>query len=341
MALPAARQTLTRATIGACLALVGLALWQPAGSAQPGGDTESVEVPTGVEAWYNTTPLPVGDLPVVPPPTNPYEEDTLHVRITGGQENARTYISLDLKRLPVGTEISDGLLSLPLAPSEKETDDDRSARLWICLADPLDEKVSGSFEQPPKVDCESRSGATYVRKPRPHFIVDLAPFVDFLQTNSLAVLPSDVAREKGDTWHVSFYGKKNDTKSANPVTAELVIAEVSGLAAAPPPVPPVNPDPAPPADSGFGSGSLNIGMPPPTQPLNDAPAPPSSDRLGSRTPATRNPQPVAAPPAEPTAAEGPSYTAVWALPLLLLLLAGYFSSALTRDIVVSRLSDDS
>ncbi|MCA1677114.1 MAG: hypothetical protein LC799_34685, partial [Actinobacteria bacterium] len=183
-----------------------------------GGD--KTEVMTDIEAWYNTSPLPGGELPVVPPPANPYDEHTLHVRITSGEEDARTYVSLDTTDLPAGAEINAGTLILPLHPTETDTGDDRKALFEACLADPIIDRVSGSFEAPPEVDCKLKSGAIYEGKPEPHFVVDLTPFVDFLETNSLALLPTDSAREQADTWHVAFYDKKNESKDAAPIVAE-------------------------------------------------------------------------------------------------------------------------
>src|SRR5206468_2890587 len=53
-------------------------------------------VSTTTEAWYNVTPASSsGDLGL--PPVSPYAAHTLHVGITAGNEDARTYLALDVR----------------------------------------------------------------------------------------------------------------------------------------------------------------------------------------------------------------------------------------------------
>ena len=324
-----------------CLCMFVAVLWAPPALTQT---PKKTEVGTAVESWYHTedegveppAPLPV-PVPVAPEPVNPYGENTLHVAIAGGQEEARTYIALDLAKLPATFEVGEASLTLPIDPGGATLNPETS-RVQVCLSDLPAKSQEGSFEEPPEVDCKTKTPATYAKEPFPHLEADITKFGEDLAFSGLVILPSERAVEKQDTWHVTFYGKKNEAEGAKPITAELTV------------LPPEDPF----ADDDFvvpdtPDGEEGAAISPPVSGTSEAPsfdvptssAGPSLDSgTAPETPATEEPvdtgdQPVAAGPELELAAEvEPAYTIVWALPLLLLALSLYLGSALTRDVVV-------
>jgi hypothetical protein len=330
-----------------CLSLFTAVLWAPV--AHP-AESKKVEIETAVEAWYHTaddtvlpSPAPV---PVAPEPANPYAEDTLHVAIAGGQEEARTYITLDLADLPTPFELGEAILTLPIDPNDGSLNADTS-RVQVCLSDLSAKSQEGSFESPPKPDCKTSAPASYFKEPFPHLRADITDFGDDLAFSGLAILPTDRAKEKQDTWHVAFYGKKNKAKEAKPITAKLTILPAEDPFDLDGPT-------APPLDGGStgetgggeapsfdsGGGSIDLGFQDsasgpsldPAEPAQNEPAPepvePGDD-----------PEVAAAPELDLTTNEvEPAYTIVWALPLLLLALSLYLGPALTRDVVVRKRS---
>jgi hypothetical protein len=315
------------------LLLFSVTVWPPAVSnAQNPAPPEEATVSTDVEAWYyvadkGVAPAP---LPAIPDPFSPYGENTLHVSITGGSEDARTYVTLDTTALPTIFELVEGTRELPIDLSGVTIGADTS-RVQVCLATPPPESAEGSFEEPPDVDCSTRTPATYKAEPYPHLLADITDFGADLSFSALAVVPSDRAKEQSDTWHVTFYGKKNDTENARPITAHLTFVE---------PESPFDVDDG--LDTGtstppdFSSGGSSVGgFDTSTGPSFDVGAAPGEEVAAQ--------QPVGAATPAPTEELGLAsdetrapYTIVWALPLLLLAFGSYFSSALTRSIVIRR-----
>src|SRR5687768_3558308 len=77
--------------------LFALMVWSPSARTAP---AKEATVPTDIEAWYYTSDDQADDpppVPFLPDPVNPYGENTLHVGITAGEEDARTYLALDFR----------------------------------------------------------------------------------------------------------------------------------------------------------------------------------------------------------------------------------------------------
>src|SRR5690348_10541957 len=98
------------AVTGLAVPLVGL-LAAPAGASIPADDARSgtATVKVAVDGWYSAsaacTSSPAGCLPAGAP-APPYPAKTLHVGVLAGQEESRTYLSLDLLSLPPGTALT-------------------------------------------------------------------------------------------------------------------------------------------------------------------------------------------------------------------------------------------
>jgi hypothetical protein len=312
--------------------LSALTMWSPMVSGAQTADKETVQ--TAIEAWYHVaddsaSPPP---LPAQPEPLNPYGENTLHVSITGGQEDARTYIALDLGDLPTTFELAEATVKLPISAGGA-TVNAESARVHVCLSDLPPRSQEGSFEEPPEPDCKNPAPAIYKEKPYPHLLADITDFGVDLAYSGLAIMSSARAKEKGDTWHVTLYGKKNENEDARPITARLIVLPAED--------PFADLDFDPNAEFGgtqdFGStgGTGDFDFSNSTGPSFDSGSAP--DIGGAEDPIDAAEPTEAAPELELASEEVESaYTIVWALPLLLLALSFYFGSALTREIVLRR-----
>jgi hypothetical protein len=314
------------------LLMFAVSAWSPYGwtaTAQP----KTEKVGDGVEAWYyvfpdSPAPAPT-PLPVAPDPVNPYGENTLHVGITGGQEDARTYIALDTTHLPTSFKLLDGTLTLPIDPDDG-TVTPESARIQVCLATtPPVKSEEGSFDELPEVDCKTHSAADYEDKPYPHFEVNLTPFAEDLSFGGLAILPTDAAKEKQDSWHVAFYAKKNKDKAAKPITAKLQFVPEDLSLPSPQTTIPTTGGGGGLSTGNFdigggGTGFGNVGVPSGGGGTTDTGQP--------EKPAPAPTQVQALPQVQPTNLIQP-YSIVWALPLLLLAFAFYFGGALTRRVI--------
>jgi hypothetical protein len=323
------RRASRAAVVVVCALLLALSLWSPSAWAQPELQTEVVT--TSVEAWYHLIPGPTPPpLPTQPEPTNPYGEDTLHVGITGGQEDSRTYISLNVEDLPLTFEVEKGFLELPINP-DNGTFGETSAHVQVCLSDPPAENVEGSFEEPPEVDCKTKADAKYRKKPYPRLIASLTEFGADLAFSGLAVMPSEKAKENGETWHVAFYGKKNKAKEAKPIKAKLSVTTEDPFA----------------SFDDFGSVNEDFGTALPGAGGGADISSVSGPSFGSETvdapqqaepPAQAETPAQALPPSAQPASQTRPVTIVWYLPLVLLALASYLASALATQVVVRRRS---
>jgi hypothetical protein len=317
------------AVVVVCAMLLALSLWSPSASAQPKLQTEVV--PTSIEAWYYLIPGPaLPPLPTEPEPANPYGEDTLHVGITAGEEDSRTYISLNVEDLPLTFEIEKGYLELPIDP-DNGTFGETSAHAQVCLADPPTESVEGSFEEPPEVDCKTKADATYRKKPYPRLIASLTEFGADLAFSGLAVLASKKAIENSETWHVAFYGKKNKAKEAKPIQAKLSFTKEDPFASFDDSIGSINEDFGAPLSLGGGADISSVSGPSfGNETLDTAQQPDAPTQAES---------PVEALPAtvQPASQTRPA-TIVWYLPLVLFALASYLASALATQVVIRRRS---
>lgn len=122
--------------------------------------------------------------------------------------------------------IAGGKLTLPVdaAPSDGSLRHD-AASLIVCHVPDSVSATAGSLAKPPKTDCKAASSpATYQAEPEPAFVVDLTAFaMTWAKGESpvLAVLPAPKAESEAETWHVTFWGKNNESEDAKPISAEL------------------------------------------------------------------------------------------------------------------------
>jgi hypothetical protein len=321
-----------RLVAGAAVLLVAWAPG-PAALAERAGQVAS----TGVEAWYNVAPLSPGGLP----PVNPYPPDTLHVGVTGGTEDSRTYLTLDLSALPPGATVVGGVLTLPV-DLDGGTRDVEAAAMEACFVAEPGREVSGSLDPPPKVDCARRSPAVYRDGDRAAFTVDLAPFDD-LGDGGLALLANQSTRAEGASWHVALYGRDNESPDAVPISAVLEIALPAGGQG----VAGTGPSGGSSALAGGtarldGAGTPSIALP--DFGLPGALAAPSATEIpgaaqGPQSSGTAALSSGSAPARADVIASSErrpyALSLAFTLPLLLLVIAGYFASVLNRPVVLA------
>jgi hypothetical protein len=275
-------------------------------------------VRTSAEAWYRLLgPCPaVGGCPTGPT-QNPYPAHTLHVGVTLGQEDSRTYLSLDLASVPARP--SSGVLTLPLASTDAGTQNAETAQLMACLAtDPVAD-VEGSDRPPPSTDCTTNTNARFVTGPGgPAFTIDLTPFLPTWtpDVNGLAIMAAEEARAPGTSWHVAFNGRFR--KGFRPISARLTYES-----------------PAAPAGS---FGRPNPDVTPDVVPFVGEiveQAPVESPQQDQES-AVLSVAPLAQPDG-PAARDGEfAYAWVFWLPLVILVVAGYLAYGLTRRVPIRR-----
>ena len=333
------------AVIAGGLTAAALVLPVPVASAQ----TAPVTSPMAAESWYRTTPLdvpsdgnPLCDLPVAaactPVPEvgvpSQYAADTLHVGVTGGSEESRSFVSLNLSVLPVGAEIAGGTLFLPVATDPQSgTVLPETATLRACLVTAaVKDAVDGAITGAPDADCDTTSPATFRAAEGaqpPVFSIDLAPFAQTWRFGaaSLALVPAEEQAE-GATWHVAFSRRERQADGAVPITAKLELRDAgAGFDLGP-----LDDGPSPasvgvPGSSGFDSGSL-----PASDPGTSFAAPPIPDAASSPAASTAGPPQGTVPVA--SVLSGPfSYPAVFLLPLLAAVAVGWAGRAFTRDLI--------
>lgn len=293
---------------------------------------------TSMEAWYTTTEAcePPADCSMLPPPSA-YPQDTLHVGATGGRPNAVTYLELDTSGVPGDAKLTGGTLTLPInTDSRSGTLGADTAQLVACLVtEKIDDEAEGSLEAPPASECESASSpATFAAEPEPAFTVGLAAFAEqWAQAEEprLAILPASEA-QVGDTWHVSFWGKDNDSESAAPITAKLTYTAGNTRDELPP-----LPDSS---LAGPGEGELVDGGltdPPVAEPIAGEAPEGAASLDGDAEPAPVAGEPEAAPQAAPATFEAPyPYPVAWLMPLLLLIGFAMTGRALTKNLGLAR-----
>jgi hypothetical protein len=318
--------------------LTGVMVLAPAAAAAAAG-SGTVVVKPSAEAWYRSTPacaLPIGCVDATGAPS-PYTANTLHVGVFAGQEEARTYLQLDLTALPAGTKPSGGTLLLPVAGGTGSgTRSADAATMQACAVKAPVEDADGSFATPPEADCEAASApATFApaegEEPA-SFTVSLAALTAAWEGGStagaIALLPAaDTAPPA--TWHVAFSSREREGEGVVPISARLsyVSAAVETNVEPAPfvPPPPFEPAPAFEAPSSFDSGS-SFAAPPLTVDTPIAPQP------------EPQPAPVAAAPQQqvvPVASVLDTsfrYPGVFLLPLLFGALAAWLGRAMTRDL---------
>lgn len=314
--------------------LLCLLLAAPRSSAATASD-----VKTSQEAWYHAAPaesgsedptcgLPTGCAEAPEVPVNPFADNTLQVGIAAGQDNAHSFVALDLTALPLGATVTGGTLTVPvLADGSVQPE---AAKIAACpTSEPITEAQGGAPGTGPAFDCKTSSEGTFNAGDQPTITVDLTPLAATLTTAGIALVPSAAAQEAADTWRLAIPGKEHESEVK--ISATITYDEPPELA----PLPPA-PEPEPPAeDPGF---ATDDSFQPFTPGVGDQP------EIASAPMDTGVPEPVAAaptqppvaapPPAAPVAALTPAgyaYPAVWLLPLALVSVAGLLGRTLTQE----------
>lgn len=303
-----------------------------AGTAYAASGTSSAGTAAG--GWYRPCTAPAG-CDAAPP--SGYSEGTLHVGVTAGREDARSYLRLDASSVPTGATLTGGALRLQLATGQSDgTFRPETAKVRACLVlGTVADDAAGATTAPPDVDCGVSATATYVaaQGPAPAALtLDLAPLAREWTpaTASLALLPADGAAAT-DAWHVAFAEKGG-------VAATLAWTAPDAAAAPPPAAPPALEEAA---GTGFAAGPLDAGSPALGPVATDGGAAPAP--APAPAPAVAGPAAAAAPVVEqqavvnaaatvPQAAPRFAYPAVFLLPIVLAGVGAVVARAMTRDL---------
>lgn len=283
----------------------------------PGSGT----IGTLTEAWYNlpfSCDLPTGCLPV----PNLLPDGTLHVGVIAGLTTALSTIKLDTTKLPKGATITEGELSLPVDTALTSLSlQPETAGFKACLLTQDFTGGEGLTVKPPKSDCGVSNPATYVKTPKPHFVIDLQPFADAWASGTtnygVSLEPFTTAKSDHATWQVAL-ASNGAAESLGKITAALkfVHAAADGTAVSPSP-----------------SASASASESPAATTTDDSSAAPVS------APVAQNPAPqVAAPTTTKTsntagfAGKGYAYPVVWLLPVALLAGCVWVGRLLTKSL---------
>lgn len=282
------------------------------------------------DAWYSASPtcgLPTGCGPTDSLPSNPrYPAGTLHVGVAGGQEEARTYLRLNLESLPPDAELDGGVLRVPVAGSDAGTNAADTATLQACLASAPFGTSAGSFAPPPAIDCNVKSPASYSTSPVPQFTIDLTPFASAWTegaNNGIALVPA-AGQAPNAVWHVAF--SAHDGADAFKPTSQLRFTPASVETGSDEYVP-LHQDDVAVADM---TGPVFTPVVPPD--VVSAPTSPAQSIV------TQSKEPLPATPVVSRRTAGYAYPLVLAAPLLLVALGGYFVWALTRPMALASVS---
>jgi hypothetical protein len=331
--------------------LLTLGLLVPATAAALPWDSSAADNGSGsypaslvAESWYragaDTLPrlgcgIPaVGCAPIVSDASvpNQYPAQTLHVGVTGGAEDSRTYLTLANSSVPVGTDVTGGTLTLPVATdTEAGTTASETASLRACqVKAQVKNGVEGGIGGAPAVDCSVTSRAVFTAAKGsvgPFFTIDLSPFAKDLNLGqaSIALVPGD---EPGTAWHVAMSRSDRNVSGARRITAMLR----TGVDVQQPATTPVDEvsDAGPPA-AGFTSGQLV------TPGLESAPVPVPPQVTQPVTAPAGGAAPVRlAPVAARTISRSVLSPVTLLLPLLLLVGAAWVSRTFTRELLQVR-----
>jgi hypothetical protein len=297
-------------------------------------------VGVATDAWYAAsaacTASPTGCLPAAPPATA-YPAKTLHAGAAAGQEESRTYITLNLTALPAGTSLTGGTLRLPVGSGQEGSLAPDTATLQACaVTGSIKDDVDGSTSAPPAVDCKRAAApAKYVAAAGTvpeMFTVDLTAFATAwtsgATTQGIVLMPSaDTA--PGSTWHVTLSAHDRQVAAPMHISAIVSYASAAGDFEAPDAFGDAVTTPTT-TDTGTGSTSFAAAPLAPVAP-NQVPA-----ALGPATPVVAPQTPPVAPvQLQPQAAitvGGFAYPGVFLLPILLAVAGGWLARALTRDL---------
>lgn len=297
--------------------------------ATPVGTVDAAEstAPVLTEAWFQACPVAAGCAALPPASTHPAE--TLHVGVSSGRETDRTYVELDLSRVPSGAALTGGSLVVPVADAASGTSDAEGAELMACLAPQKFEPERGSFAPAPPADC---SVSTVARFAAGAFRVPLGAFTGRwrdLGFAALALLPSPAAVKSDHSWHIAIssqgrgqgepmraslsHGTSEPAAFRGPGTEDRPAAGPSLLADD---APGVATEPTLPL-----AGEPASGLPEPAAPEIALP------------PVRGGGFPAQAPARVPV---GFAYPAVWLLPLALLVAGAILGRSLTRPVAIGR-----
>ena len=331
------RSALASTAVGVLAVPLVVLLAAPASAATPEGGARSgtLTVKAQSDAWYSTssacTASPTGCLPAGAP-APPYTAKTLHVGVGAGQEESRTYLSLNLLNLPAGTTLTGGTLHLPVGGMAEGSRSADTASLQACLVTAsFKDNVEGSTEKPPAIDCKkatakAKYAAATATAPE-EYIVDLTAFASAWSAGSpdygIALVPA-ADSAPSDAWHLALSAHD---RTGSTVPAPSASVSYASVAANSSDASQWRPTPqAPPADQGFGSSSASFAAPPL--------APQSVSVPAAAAPVV---QPVAAPQAAPVAPQQITpqaflgtgrfaYPGVFLLPLVLIAAAGWLGA---------------
>jgi hypothetical protein len=227
-------RALTRAAFLACVISTGLLIVSPLMLATAATPQVAEDVLMFDEAWFFRYRQPAEGAPEVPDPsgnevpaiakatvrdrTNPYQPETLHVGIVGGEPEAVTFVNFPLYELTPDNAppvVTGGKITLVDGGSSLGSKRADAAEMVACLAVELAPAAQGGdWKDVPKYDCATKATLQLVEGSEPMtWTIDLAPFTaawaDPSQNFGVAIVPDpDSATPPPDqSWHVSFQAK--------------------------------------------------------------------------------------------------------------------------------------
>ncbi len=303
------------------LAVVGVAA--PA-TAAPGD--QSVSSPVTTDGWYavsSTCADGVGCAAL--PSLTSYPVGTLHVGTSmTGAEEARTYLRLDLSRLPLGAQTSGGTLTLPVAPAADGTSAAATAKLRVCLATAEFDPAAEGAADPPAIDCTTSTPAV-LDAGATRFTADLAPLAGLLRADTsrgLAIVP---AADSTGQWRVAMSSSTRQGAATAAPSARVTFSLPAG----------------PPTSTNADTATIASDVRPVGRPLV-APAAALAPVMpvGTQPQATPTTAPLAPPVVDSAPAFAPvetagrfAYPSVFLVPIALLAGAGWSVRAFTRDLL--------
>jgi len=250
-------RALTRAALLACVVLTGLMIVGPLMIATAQTPQTAEDVLMQDEAWFFRTRDPFHPVPETQDPAgvsgiprtevrnrlNPYQPETLHVGVVGGEPEAVTFLAFPLVTLTddgMPPVVTGGKITLVDGGSGLGSKRADAAEMVACLATELVVAAQGGdWEDLPSYDCSIKATVQLVEGSAPMtWTIDLAPFTtawgDPNNNYGVAMLPDpDSATPPPDqSWHVAFQAKDwqppeggapspNPPPAKAPITADL------------------------------------------------------------------------------------------------------------------------
>ena len=213
----------------------------------------SVEVPLGVEDWFDETIVCLdGGVACTPSLNVAAPSDTLSVASQLGKESARTYLQIPASSLPTGAVVTGGLLRMQLDTSATSGSvAPETALIQACTTTspiPIGEALPST---PPTADCSVSAIGKNIGTPTTEVDFDLAPLAAKLsQPRTNLAIVSGVASAGTDpanaTFHDVFPASTNPTLAGQSPTLSLTYTPGVALPATPldSPVPTSNDSPS-------------------------------------------------------------------------------------------------